>query len=63
MLLQSNVSFVVISQEAAGRAIGKWHSMCVKLPEGLKESDKLPELIYTPSTKLRLVIMMKISLL
>ena len=23
----------------------------IKLPEGLKESDKLPELIYTPSTK------------
>ena len=25
--------------------------MCKKLPEGLKESDKLPEPIYTPSTK------------
>ncbi len=23
----------------------------IKLPEGLKESDKLPEPIYTPSTK------------
>ena len=25
----------------------------ITLPEGLKESDKLPEPIYTPSTKLR----------
>jgi phosphoribosylaminoimidazole-succinocarboxamide synthase len=35
-----------------------WKSYCengtvcgIKLPEGLKESDKLPEAIYTPSTK------------
>ena len=35
----------------------------IKLPEGLKESDKLPEPIYTPSTKLRSEIMMRISLL
>ena len=33
----------------------------IKLPEGLKESDKLPEPIFTPSTKLRSVITMKIS--
>ena len=32
----------------------------IKLPEGLKESDKLPEPIYTPSTKLRSVITMRI---
>lgn len=33
----------------------------IKLPEGLKESDKLPEPIFTPSTKPRSVITMKIS--
>ena len=33
----------------------------IKLPEGLKESDKLPEPIFTPSTRLRSVITMKIS--
>ena len=33
----------------------------IKLPEGLEESEKLPEPIYTPSTKLRLVTMMRIS--
>lgn len=38
-----------------------WKSYCengtvcgIKLPEGLKESDKLPEAIYTPSTKAEL---------
>ena len=31
---------------------GKNGTVCgIKLPEGLKESDKLPEPIYTPSTK------------
>jgi len=30
----------------------KSHSICgIKLPEGLKESDKLPEILFTPSTK------------
>ena len=33
----------------------------IKLPEGLEESEKLPEPIYTPSTKLRSVTMMRIS--
>ena len=32
----------------------------IKLPEGLVESDKLPEPIYTPSTKADLGIMMRI---
>ena len=32
----------------------------IKLPEGLKESDKLPEPIYTPSTKAEIGIMMRI---
>ena len=31
----------------------------IKLPEGLKESDKLPEPIYTPTTKADLGIMMR----
>ena len=35
----------------------------IELPEGLKESDKLPEPIYTPSTKLKSEIMTKISLM
>ena len=35
----------------------------IKLPEGLKESDKLPEPIYTPSTKQKSVIMMRTFLL
>ena len=40
------------SQEAAGQAIRRTGTVCgIKLPEGLKESDKLPEPIYTPSTK------------
>ena len=34
----------------------------IKLPEGLKESDKLPEPIYTHPQKLRSEIMMKIFL-
>ena len=33
----------------------------IELPEGLKESDKLPEPIYTPSTKAEMAIMMKTS--
>ena len=49
---RSNVSFVDISQEAAGQATKKTvPSAESRLPEGLKESDKLPEPIYTPSTK------------
>jgi phosphoribosylaminoimidazole-succinocarboxamide synthase len=36
----------------AGQATRKNGTVCgIKLPEGLKESDKLPEPIYTPSTK------------
>ena len=35
----------------------------IKLPEGLKESDKLPEPIYTPPQKPRSAIMMKIYLM
>ena len=39
-------------QEADGQAIKKMVTVCgITLPEGLKESDKLPEPIYTPSTK------------
>ncbi len=33
----------------------------IKLSEGLQESDKLPEPIFTPSTKARSVCMMRIS--
>lgn len=49
-----------ISQEAVGQAIRRI-KVChgIKLPEGLKESDKLPEPIYTPSTKAESVIMMR----
>ena len=32
----------------------------IRLPEGLKESDKLPEPIYTPSTKAEIGDMMRI---
>ena len=32
----------------------------IKLPEGLKESEKLPEPIYTPSTKAEIATMMRI---
>ena len=43
---------MVILQEAAGKATKKTGKVCgIELPEGLKESDKLPEPIYTPSTK------------
>ena len=43
---------MVILPEAAGKAIRKTVlSAASQLPEGLKESDKLPEPIYTPSTK------------
>ncbi len=36
----------------AGKATRKPEkSVGIELPEGLKESDKLPEPIYTPSTK------------
>ena len=35
----------------------------ITLPEGLKESDKLPEPIYTPSTRLRSATTMRIFLL
>ena len=52
LCFQSNVSFMDISQEAVGQAIRRMvQSGGIKLPEGLKESDKLPEPIYTPSTK------------
>ncbi len=37
----AGVSFCIFDGEVCG----------IKLPEGLKESDKLPEPIYTPSTK------------
>ena len=47
-----SVSFVDISQEVAGQSYKKTGKVCgIELPEGLKESDKLPEPIYTPSTK------------
>ena len=40
------------SQAAAGASYQKDGTVCgIRLPEGLKESDKLPEPIYTPSTK------------
>ena len=39
------------SQEAAGKYKENGTVCGIKLPEGLKESDKLPEPIYTPSTK------------
>ncbi len=49
---QSSVSCADILQEADGQAIKENGTVCgIKLPEGLKESDKLPEPIYTPSTK------------
>ena len=49
---RSSVLSAVISQEAAGQATRKTvPSAASRLPEGLKESDKLPEPIYTPSTK------------
>ena len=36
----------------AGQATRQNGTVCgIKLPEGLKESEKLPEPIYTPSTK------------
>ena len=43
---------MAISQEAAGQSYKENGTVCgIKLPEGLQESDKLPEPIYTPSTK------------
>ena len=43
---------MAILQEAAGQATSENGTVCgIKLPEGLKESEKLPEPIYTPSTK------------
>lgn len=37
---------------SAWKEYQKKHSVCgIKLPAGLKESDKLPEVIFTPSTK------------
>jgi len=42
---------VDISQEAAGQATRRTVQSGIRLPEGLVESDKLPEPIYTPSTK------------
>ena len=48
----SSASSAATSQEAAGPAIKENGTVCgIRLPEGLKESDKLPEPIYTPSTK------------
>ena len=49
---RSSASSADILQEAAGQATKKTvPSAESDLPEGLKESDKLPEPIYTPSTK------------
>ena len=51
-MLQSSVSFVVYITGSGWASYKENGTVCgIKLPEGLVESDKLPEPIYTPSTK------------
>ena len=48
----SNASRAAISPARAGRNISSSGSVCgIPLPAGLQESDRLPEPIFTPSTK------------
>ena len=48
----SNASFGDISPAPAGRSTGSRGTVCEqKLPAGLRESDRLPEPIFTPATK------------
>ena len=52
MSCRSRSSSAATSPAAAGRTTGATGRVCgIELPEGLRESDRLPEPILTPSTK------------
>ena len=52
---RSSASSAATSRARAGRSTSETGEVCgIELPEGLRESDKLPEPIFTPATKAEL---------